>query len=157
MLPGSIHGGKRIPIAYRGLLRNSHGQEFDLMTHKKKPLPEHAVANGRGIRQLFDHALPRSPAERERFFDETCGGNDALRETLVSLLKAADQNSPLDPEDPDRGSARLFLPRMGLGRFKSGSAPVDLEASIARSGSVTQATQNRCSPPSKFSTDAARR
>ena len=102
MLPGSIHGGKRIPIAYRGLLRNSHGQEFDLMTHKKKPLPEHAVANGRGIRQLFDHALTRSPAERERFFDETCGGNDALRETLVSLLKAADQNSSLDPEDPDR-------------------------------------------------------
>ena len=100
--PVQFMGENGIPIAYRGLLRNSHGQEFDLMTHKKKPLPEHAVANGRGIRQLFDHALTRSPAERERFFDETCGGNDALRETLVSLLKAADQNSPLDPEDPDR-------------------------------------------------------
>ncbi|MFB0986970.1 MAG: protein kinase [Phycisphaerales bacterium] len=71
------------------------------MANTKESLSKHSVTNGRGIRQLFDYALTRSPAERERFFDETCGEDHVLRENLVALLEAADQHSPVDPEDPD--------------------------------------------------------
>ena len=46
------------------------------------------------LRELFDSALDRDPAEREAFIAESCGDDGALRDELVELLRAHESPAP---------------------------------------------------------------
>ncbi|MDZ7758140.1 serine/threonine-protein kinase [Rhodohalobacter sp.] len=54
------------------------------------------MKNWKKIKQIFTEALELEEAERKRFIQEACEGNDKLREEVLSLLKAHEETGALD-------------------------------------------------------------
>ncbi|HEX7709001.1 MAG TPA: tetratricopeptide repeat protein [Thermoanaerobaculia bacterium] len=63
----------------------------------------------RRLAQLLDAALPLNPEARERFLDETCAGDQALRDELVSLVAALEED-PSFLEVPALGEMEAAVP-----------------------------------------------
>ncbi len=57
--------------------------------------PEASDRWGR-VKELLADALERQGTERERFLDESCGGDAELRRELTALVAAHDRSGPLD-------------------------------------------------------------
>src|SRR5262245_12324248 len=63
---------------------------------------------------LFLAALEKSPEERPRFLDESCGADTALRERLAHLLAAHERaEGILDHADPETPSTRDYTLQTG--------------------------------------------
>ena len=63
--------------------------------------------NWERIEQLFFDSLERSGADRARFLDDACAGDDALRAEVEAMLAAHEGDRRLSPERwEDAGTRR---------------------------------------------------
>jgi len=80
------------------------------------------------LKQIFQSALERSPAERSAFLSQACAGDEALRSEVESLIASHDQagdsieavaveaaSEMLGDEQPDPIAKHLLRARMTLG------------------------------------------
>src|SRR5262245_50773382 len=75
------------------------------------------------IGQLYQAALERESAERAAFLAEACGGDEALRDEVLSLIAAYEQAGTFidqPPEDVAAGwqAAAKVSPERDLGRYR---------------------------------------
>ena len=70
-------------------------------------VPPPAPARWRNVKEIMHGALDRPPGERAAFLDEACGGDDALRREVDSLLAASEQPSGFLESSAPLGPAML--------------------------------------------------
>jgi TolB-like protein/Tfp pilus assembly protein PilF/predicted Ser/Thr protein kinase len=61
----------------------------------------------RDVSRVFQLALDVSPQDRSRFLAEACGGDDALRAEVLSLLERDDSGTPVAALDAIRAAAEM--------------------------------------------------
>ncbi len=71
-------------------------------------VPPPAPARWRNVKEIMHGALDRPPGERAAFLDEVCGGDDALRREVDSLLAASEQPSGFLESSAPLGPAVLY-------------------------------------------------
>jgi len=73
----------------------------------------------RRAKDVFIAALDRPAVERSRFLDEACGGDEALRHEVESLLKFHEEDTSTPDDGPDEPEAAAWAPgAIFAGRYR---------------------------------------
>src|SRR5215207_2330922 len=78
------------------------------------------MGNADRLIDLFNEAKDKPPAERYRFIDEACPDDSALKEQIISLLRAHDEAADFLQPSPLMSSAGSLHEKPGdrIGRYK---------------------------------------